>query len=299
MQLVQMRRGGTEAYGMKGRAMLLAAHGLPLVLIAAAGLSCAGPLQAQTPEGEYRIQRLSPGQTINVGDHSLSEWEAKQAVMSIGADTAEQHQRRQIRGRAPLAVSAGDAAVTVYMARDETYWYVGVDIQDDIVLSGSPAYPYSGDCLEVFFVGQQLDSDQDFHQRVISSRSSDQRAFFQLELLAGATVDSWDYFPEHRTGVRFRGDALRQGFTASTWITALGWAGEARIPFAAFEADVQARIERGEALKMNINYLDYDTRIASRTATDGWAFRPDNVFGLDPTEANVNVPRYMRSVRFE
>lgn len=253
----------------------------------------------QTPTEVYRVARLAPGQSINVDDHSLNDWNDSLKVVSISAKDAQSRQWKKIRSRSPKTLGANDIGITVYMARDADYWYVAVQADDDTVLSASPEYPYSGDCLEVFFVGRDFEATKDFHFMVQPSATSPQAAFFQLELAPIAAARGWDYFPAWRTDARFRQNALSSGFRVVAWRTPSGWSAEARIPLAAFEPDVRRRIERGEAMKMAIDYLDYDTRTAMRSEADGWGFMPDNVLALDMAEANVNTPRYMRSVTFE
>ena len=264
-------------------------------LIISSGLHLACSEAPQVPTAIYQVQRLSPGHIINVNDHSLTEWGDSLVVMRITPQDAKNLQWKNIRGRTPKTLSPADVGITVYMALDTEYWYVALEAHDDKVLPAPPAYPYSGDCLEIFFAGKELDSPRDFHDHLDDQAEA---AFFQFELPVGITGSGY-YFSEWRTGSTFRTNVIGSGFMASAWTTASGWSGEARIPIAAFEPEVRSRIELGETLKMNIDYLDYDIRTARQDEDDDWGFLPDNVLCLDAAEENANTPKYMRSVIFK
>lgn len=247
--------------------------------------------------GIIRVQRLKPGHIIKVDDNSLNDWNDSLIVMKIKPEDAKNLQWTKIRGRPPKPLSSDDIFIKVFMARDEQYWFVAMEARDDKLLTGPSGYPYSGDCLEIFFAGKELDSETDFHYHVEASESSNQAAFFQLEIPAG--VITGDYFPEWRTDTRIRKNAIDSGFMASIWKTASGWNAEMKIPLHLFEQEVCSRIKHREVLKINIDYLDYDSRTARQNNADDWGFLPDNVFCLDAAEENVHTPKYMRSIIFE
>ena len=245
-------------------------------------------------EDMFRIKRLPHAQTITLGDHSLAEWDSSFIVMKVPSQQAFQLQWKTIKGHAPDPLSQNDIDLTVYMARDNDYWYVALEAMDDSVLASPAPHPYGGDCLEVFFAGKALDAPMDMHRHVATPSSRDQAAFLQL-VLPAAPLDAPDhYFPGHRTDSTFIRNATRFGFMTSIWRTASGWSAEARIPFAAFEPEVLSRINGHQPLKMNIDYPDYDESLAPAIG-----YKPDNVFCLDDDEKHVNVPGFMRSVTFE
>lgn len=247
----------------------------------------------------YRIKRLTRLQKINIGDLALTEWADSFVVMETRSSNASDRQWESIRGRSPERLTQNDIGIGVYMARDNSYWYIALDASDDTVLSSPSPYPYSGDCFEITFAGKELESPIGMDGHVQNPSHSGQAAFFQLQLPALELGNKADYFPEFRSDATFRADSIRLGFAVSIWPTQFGWRAEARIPFDSFEPQVLSRINAHETLKMNIDYLDYDERLAQRTPQDFWGFKPDNVFCLDIEERQVNVPRHMRSVVFE
>lgn len=274
-----------------------------LVLLSISQLFCSEKIvspENQMRTGDtYRIKRLTHSQTINVGDLALTEWGDSFVVMEIKSSNASERQWESIRGRPPTPVAQNDIEITVYMARDNSYWYIALDASDDKVLPSPSPYPYSGDCLEVFFAGKELESPVGMDGYVQHPSHSAQAAFFELQLPAAELKNKADYFPEFRSDSTFRTDSMRPGFAVSIWSTQFGWRAEARIPFDSFEPPVLSRINSHEIVKMNIDYLDYDERLAQRNAQDVWGFKPDNVFCLDTEERRVNVPKYMRPVVFE
>lgn len=252
------------------------------------------------PVDSFRVKRLPHGTIIDLDDQSLAEWDrlaesdSSFIVMKVPSQQAFDRQWTTIGGHAPNPLSQNDIDLTVYMARDNDYWYVALEATDDSVLASPAPHPYGGDCLEVFFAGKALDAPRDIYSLVETPSSRDQAGFLQL-VLPAAPLDKPDhYFPGHRTDSTFIRNATRFGFMTSIWRTASGWSAEARIPFAAFEPEVLSRINGHQPLKMNIDYPDYDESLAPAIG-----YKPDNVFCLDDDEKHVKYPGFMRSVTFE
>jgi len=255
----------------------------------------------QRKKVDFIVKRLPHLRTVNFDDHSLAEWDSSFIVMKITHREADTHQRQKLTlSHDPKALHEKDINLKVYMARDSSYWYIGVEVIDVMILSVPPnsAKPYSGDCLEIFFAGDSLESPLDIEALVKYSHSAEQAIFCQI-LIPAVALDSISYyFPDYRTDSAFKKNALHN-FKASTWKIGSRWFAEVRIPLKAFEAKVVSRIDRHEPLKMNIDYLDYDIKLAEDNQQDNWGFKPDNVFCLDDEEKYVNKPKFMRTVIFE
>ncbi|HKQ79857.1 MAG TPA: hypothetical protein VJ810_39555 [Blastocatellia bacterium] len=265
-----------------------------LILLSGAMVACNG---GGNSVNTYKIKQLERPRAINV-DSSLSEWDISFIVLEITPQNASKHQWKDIRGERPDRVVPNDFGIKVYMARDKSYWFIALDATDDKVIRSNP--PYSGDCLEVFFTGKQLDSPIEMSGLV--NVSANQAALFQLTLPAADLDDknNLDSFPRHRTDDAFKDSKLiRSEFVANMWVTNNGWSAEARIPLEALEPEVLGQLNGKRQLKMNIDYLDYDVRPAVKTTLNKSGFKPDNVFCLDDEEKRVNVPKYMRTVMFE
>ena len=272
-----------------------------LIFLSGAHLHCKKP-PPPVPSDPYMVKRWTQAKAINVSDHSLTEWDSTFLVLGITSLTASKSQWTSIRERTPDALMASDIDLKIYMAIDSSYWYIAVAGSDDRVLHSPPPYNYSGDCLEVFFAGKDLGSPNGMDalvQHPTKGSLTPQAAFFQLVLSAAPLQNKEDYFAKFRTDLAFRDDAIRSGFIANVWPTNSGWNAEVRIPLASFEPQVRNEINVHRRLKMNIDYLDYDIRLAERTLKDNWGFYPDNVFCLDAEERQVNVPKFMREVVFE
>jgi hypothetical protein len=249
-----------------------------------------------------RIAALSASRIVNVSDRSLAEWDDSLLVLRVDHEAARGLQWTAINGRPPARLSQRDIGLKVYMATDRSYWYVAVDAVDDVVLGvpSSSVYPYSGDCLEIFFAGKNTESGADIHDHVSNPRASErQAAFFQLAIPPVALTDRAAHLPEWRTDARLRRGALSSGFAITAWKVRTGWRSEARIPLAAFDEDVRSSFRRHSSLKLHLDYLDYDTRIAPRSQAGFQGFNPDNVICLDREQTHVSVPRLMRSVVFD
>jgi hypothetical protein len=286
-------------YNMNSRGII---YGIALLFsIISVASSSIGSNTTQVAQSPFRIHHLSPGQKIVVGDRLLSEWSSDFGVMEISSEKASTMQWKKLFRGAALPVGPGDISLKAYMSWDDSYWYMAVDAHDDKVLAvpASSSYPYSGDCLEVFFAGNYLDFKADFHELVARARSPEQAAFFQIDFPAVQLTDPSVYMPEWRTDANFKRQALHSGFEVSVWAHKEGWSGEARIPMSSFEPSVLSKIRGHMALKMEIVYLDYDRKIADRTQESNWGFNPENVFSLSSEEDAVNVPAYMRQVQFE
>ena len=280
----------------------------PVLILLASNFAC-GPSPVDCSAGVYEVKRITNSKPVDVSDHSLSEWNSSFMVMEITSrDRSPQsafiNQWKNIRGPAPSQLSAHDIELKVYMARDSSYWYIALDASDDKVLPSPsddpPDYPYSGDCLEIFFAGTELDSSIDISRLKHAERqgSSNQAAFFQLELPSSELPDNKNYFAVDRTDSGFIDTCVSRGFQVAVWRTKTGWSAEARIPFGAFDDAVRSRINSGKPLKMNIDYLDYDNLLGVHTNAGSWGFTPDNVYCLDDQERHVNLPKYMRCVVF-
>jgi hypothetical protein len=106
--------------------------------------------------------------------------------------------------------------------------------------------------------------------------------------------------PAWRTDPELRRHLLNStDFSLAVGRTAVGWNGEVRIPLAALDESVTAQIRGRSPLRLNIDYLDYDSELASRTDKTHFGFKPDNVFCRCADEDGVNVPRMMPAVVFE
>jgi len=246
---------------------------------------------------KYRVKQLSPSAHITVGDHSLEDWNDSYIMMAIPPHKAPNQQWKNIRGRDPKPTTGeGDIDVLVYMAWDAQYWYIAAKIMDDHIIEGTHRHPYSGDCLEIFFAGDQFDSNQDYSHNVRDNGS--QAVFLQVELSPLPDHSDSDWLSTWRTDSGLK-DKINQDGLISRWKDSSSWQAEARIPLSAFENDVRTRILQRSELRMAIDYLDYDLERADRSPVDDWGFHPDNVFCLDPAEKFVNVPLYMPKVLFE
>lgn len=249
----------------------------------------------------FAIPKLNRGISISTDDRSLGEWVTFKPVLAIDSDRLPALQFRLINGRSPRALTRRDIAFSVYMAFDAAFWYVALEARDDIVRAVGRAtlFPYSGDCLEVFLAGRNLESRADMHNHVTNPGASrNQAAFLQLDIPAFGLSDPARYLQDWRTDATLRRRALATGLRVTTWRTASGWAAEVQIPFAAFESDVQERIRAQAPLKLAIDYVDYDGALATRNGP-GAGFNPDNVMSLDREQERVSVPGLMRRVVFQ
>jgi hypothetical protein len=257
---------------------------------------------AAPPPPGFRIRALSGSERINVADKSLADWDQRLVVIDIPAAQAGQWQLALINGSRPSPLTPNDAGLKALMATDASYWYIAAEVTDDVVL-GVPAsspYPYSGDCLEIFYAAKSLDSGADIHEHVSHPRApSSQAAFLQVDLPAATLSDASAYLPDWRTDPTIRRMAVRAGFSTTTWRTPTGWTVEARIPRAIFEPEVQKAIERHSPLKLHVSLLDYDKRIAQRTQADFHGFNPDNVIALETEQHRLSTPRFMRTLVFD
>jgi hypothetical protein len=249
----------------------------------------------------FLVGRLT-SRTVNVTDKSLAEWDRSLLVFEVPPARALDFQLKTINGRAPLLLRKNDAGLVVYMAVNQAFWFIAATVTDDAVVSVDPSsiYPYSGDCLEIFFAGKNLESGADLHDHVSNPRApSDQAAFLQLDIPAAGLDEPLIYLPDWRTDANIRRGAVKAGFSVNVWRTRTGWNTEARIPLAVFESEVRASIQKHVPLKMNIDYLDYDRAIAPRTPAGFQGFNPDNVIALDRQQERLSVPRLMRAVTFQ
>jgi hypothetical protein len=248
------------------------------------------------------VGRLTASRTVNATDRSLAEWDRSLLVLEVPAERAHDFQLKMINGRSPVPLRKNDAGLEVYMAVNQSFWFIAANVTDDAIVSvaRSSVYPYSGDCLEIFFAGMNLDSGADLHDHVSNPRARpDQAAFLQLAIPAAGLDEPLAYMPDWRTDASIKRRAVKAGFSVSTWRTRAGWSAEARIPLTVLESEVRTSIQAHVPLKLNVDYLDYDRAIAPRTAAGFHGFNPDNVISLDRQQDRLSVPRLMRSVSFQ
>lgn len=274
-------------------------HSAVAILLTSLSLqACEKP---QAPEStRFSAGRLPATQAVTI-DASLEEWGEHSILAEITPAEAGERQWREIRGNAPASVGSNDFGMRVHMAHDASAWYIGFEIRDDAIVNVAPSseHPYSGDSLEVFFVGSELDSGADFHEHVEAPRTPNQRAFFQLVVPPVIPSSKSVLLPAWRTDPALRRYLLNStDFSLAVGRTAVGWNGEVRIPLAAFDESVTAQIRGRSPLRLNIDYLDYDSEVASRT-DKSLGFKPDNVFCRCANEDDVNVPRMMPVIVFE
>jgi hypothetical protein len=274
---------------------------LGIILVVSLQFACKEKTPQQTQQTTFTIKRIQDSK-INVNDYSLAEWDSSFVILRITPQLAIENQWKRIGEKiTPQLLDKKNIDIKVYMARDSAFLYIASEILDGNILSvpSNSIYPYSGDCLEVFFAGDSLNSAFDINDIIKYSTSPNQSIFYQLQLPAVALEDSSYYLSYFRTDSTFKKNAFKSGFHVSIWKSDSLWSAEARIPIHAFEPQVVDRIKNHEPLKMNINYLDYDTKTAKWIKEDNWGFKPDNVFCPDTSEIHVNRPKFMRSVIFQ
>lgn len=212
-------------------------------------------------------------------------------------------QVEDLRGRAPAALSSGDIRLRVLMAHDREHWFFGLHIVDDhFVLATQPDHPYGGDCFELFFAGEELDSMADISDIVSGRDSARQAAFFQLHLQPVATPRTGSAFSRYRTDARLIELAMTDsslGLSASR-LSDREWVAEMRLPFALMSHSVQTSIREERPLRIAFDYLDYDGEPAPpHHVAPFHAFRPDNVFAPARAERALNTPGLMLTLLFE
>ncbi|MCI0442374.1 hypothetical protein L0152_04035, partial [bacterium] len=77
-----------------------------------------------------------------------------------------------------------------------------------------------------------------------------------------------------------------------------GWQAEAKIPLAAL-GNVLEIAKSGGAVRIGVDVLDYDQRIAPRTKDFEWGYYPDNVLSNSNSETEVNQPNKMKRFVFQ
>jgi len=270
---------------------LLALCALPTVSGQTQGRPC---VEETSPT--FKVKRLAQAGQIRIGDRSLADWNVSLPTMEISVPDMTSPQWQRIRDAVPRPLFA----IKVYMTWDDRYYYIAGDVLDNAVraVPATSPYPYSGDCIEVYFAAKQMNSRLDIHD-LVEGGTRGQAAFFQLEVPPVTLHDPRVHFADWRTDRAFVDQAMRLGFAASSWVEGSRWRAELRIPLEAFESQVVKAIQNGERLKVGLDYLDYSGRLAERNEKDNWGFRPDRVFCLDPDERYVKVPACMRSIVFE
>jgi len=256
----------------------------------------------------FLVKRFRSPETIDLTDKSLSEWDDYYLVMEVFVKhnlatdkSGRKSEWADIRGHQPKALEEGDIHLKVYMAYSGSYWYMAVDALDDEIKSVPPSSerPFSGDCVEIFFAGRELDSIQPISSHVARSKDVTRKAFFQLMIPAQPLDSDAYYFSKERTDRGFKESATSSDNIFSIWSEGPRWKAEVKMSLDSFDGYVRPLINGGSPLKMGIDYLDYDLRLAKFTPEDDWGFRPDNVYCLDEKECQVNIPKCMRPVIFE
>jgi hypothetical protein len=275
--------------------------------------SCAAACAAQrddsaaAPEAADRSCQATPGGLLRIGallstdrptiDGVLapSEWTDDRLILN--SSTVQQW--RQIRGAQPHTPGPDDLRISIWMAHDGTFWYIAMKAVDDVFVIGPPQYAYSGDVFELLFAGTQVDSGLDMNS--LKDRLHDQRALLQVQVPPLPVAEVAGVISDWRTDAALNGRLIDEGFEIRSLVHARTWTTEIAIPFTAFDEAARRRMLADQAAdhtKIGLNYLDYDGPIARRSLEDNWGFKPDNVYALDPTESNVNIPKCMRPIVF-
>ncbi|MDD4901539.1 MAG: hypothetical protein PHE24_00150 [Patescibacteria group bacterium] len=272
-----------------------------LVLMVVSLLSCSVNKEVSSPV-IFKVKHLPAGKCIAANDSLLKDWDASYLVFAVDSANAKISQWKNVRGRLPASLKRNQIEIKVYMAYDDSFWYVAADIKDDDIVASSYGSPYDGDCLELFFAGDNFDARMDFH----SLLSHPYHSFFQLEIPAKATGKWVDHLPGYRNdGLISSGD-----IAVATWTANRSWKCQTRISLAAFKRADSLKLERGDVrklliakinnhqpMKFNLDYLNYNKKPA--TYNDDYGFHPNNVFSPSRKESGVNVPREMGSIIFE
>jgi hypothetical protein len=259
----------------------------------------AGPSHAR-----FTVPLLGAGIHIDATDRRLDDWPASALLWELKTSAAAQAtQWSRIRGRGPASLSQDDVRIALYMAHDNADWFVGVRIDDDrIVATADRLNPSGGDCFELFFASDEVESTADMHDLVDVRARDASPAFFQIQLQPHGMVGiPAEAFSRYRTDDRWlrlaSTDAAR--FAVSVWTqTPTQWAAELRIPMAHLPS-LASSIPRDKPLRIGFDYLDYDESPApSREQEPSYGFLPENVFSHDNNEKNVNTPRFMPQLEF-
>jgi len=191
----------------------------------------------------------------------------------------------------------------VLMAHDRQYWFLGFHVVDDrFVLSTEPEHPYGGDCFELFFAGEELDSLTPISDIIASRKSALKPAFFQLNLQPIGTPPIRSAFSTYRT----ESELIRIARTDPSFAISASrlsdgeWIAELRLPFALLSDAVQVDIRDRHALRIAFDYLDYDGDPAPlHQLPPFYAFRPDNLLAPARIESHLHTPGLMPGVTFE
>ena len=244
------------------------------------------------PAAAIEVLRLRSPRRVEV-DGVLGDWTSELKVVEIKA--AQHWGTRQ--DPVPQSTRARGSLMSIFMAHDDDYWYLGVDVTDEKVVAGLPEYPYSGDCFELFFAGTQVDSGRDIHALI--DPGPGRRAFLQLQIPQRPLKALVEHFSTWRTDPALTQRAIQDGVMVSSSTDQHQWRAELRIPFKSFDDEVLDRIGKRQPTKLGFDYLNYNNHIVrERTADNRWGFDPDEVYA-DAREENVNVPRCMRPLHFQ
>jgi len=272
--------------------------------LALGACACAPPGGPASAQRSFLVQRLAPGVRIDVLDRSLEDWPADTQAWTLDASTpSEISQVDDLRGRTPASLTSGDIKLRVLMAHNREHWFIGVHVVDDrFVLANQPDHPYGGDCFEIFFAGEELDSIADTSDIVSSRDSALQPAFFQLNLPPTDTPPPRSAFSPYRTDARL----IQLTATDPSWALSSSrrsdreWLAELRLPLALMSRAVQTSIRDGRPLRVAFDYLDYDGAPAPpHGVAPFFAFRPDNLLAPARVERDLHTPGLMPTVVFE
>ena len=193
----------------------------------------------------FLVPRLPPGATIDVLDNSLEEWPARTQAWVLDSSIPKQvTQVADIRGRAPADLSSGDARLRLLMAHDRQHWFLGFHVVDDrFVLSTQLEHPYGGDCFELFFAGEEIDSMAPINDILAGRDAASKPAFFQLNLQPTGTPPLQSAFSTHRTDPELIRAAIadRSFALSASKLSEREWIAELRLPLALMSDAVQAR----------------------------------------------------------
>jgi hypothetical protein len=245
---------------------------------------------------EIRVPLLTGGRSIDVRDASLREWPETFMVWDSGASPGGAvPQWSDVRGRAPAPLSQrNDVRVRLYMAHDDTTWFIAAAVNDDHVIAGPQEYPYSGDCLEVFAATAEGQSTAEIHELAESRDVGDKPAFFQLLIPPGGDGPLRAFFSTYATDPSWR-KIGGSGHVHSWKVDDTTWAAEAAVPLTVSTP----LLAEQRQIKVGFDYLDYDSAPAPpHDLAPNYGFFPDNVVSHDRSEKNVMTPRLMPTAIF-
>jgi len=237
-------------------------------------------------------------QPVKMSDLKNNVWKKNHEVFESYIINRTASQFSNIFGMNPQALTDNDIVLSVFMAYDAGFWYIGCEVIDDVICSISPdsPYPFSGDCLEIFFTSRDLNSKKDMSSFIEYPNPNKKNSFFQCIIPAVQLENKANHFSLFRTDKEFIKELTNRGFQVDFQSEGKTWRAIARIPLIPF--DTYSKIIGHNLFKMNIDFLDYDTETSIYDREHHWGFTPDNVFCLDREKPSVSVPYYMRKVKF-